>query len=85
MGDEQDRHPGLLLEALQQLQILELDGDIERGGRLVGNQHLRLAADRDGADDALLHAAAHLVRELTDALVRRRDLDPPQRRRRPPS
>jgi len=71
VGDEQDRHAVLGLQALQELEVLELDGDVERGGRLVGDEHLGLAADGDGADDALLHAAAHLVRILADALLGR--------------
>src|SRR5262245_38687434 len=79
VGDEQDRHPRLRLQPLQQLQVLELDRYVERGGRLVGDQHLRVAADRYGPDDTLLHAAAHLVGNLTEALAGRRDLDPPQR------
>ena len=73
------------LETLQQLQILELDRHVERGGRLIGYEHLRMTADRYGADNSLLHAAAELVRELADALGRRRDLDPTERARRPPS
>ncbi len=60
-------------------EVLELDGDVERGGRLVGDQHLGLAADGDGADHALLHAAAHLVRILADALLGRGDLHAAQR------
>ena len=38
MGDEQQRHAKPRLEVLQQPQNLGLDGDIQRRGRLVGDQ-----------------------------------------------
>ena len=46
----------------QQLQDLVLDGDVERGGRLVGEQQLGRAGERDGDHHALAHAAGKLVR-----------------------
>ena len=63
VGDEDQRHAGLLLDVLEQVEILGLDGDIEVGGGLVGNDQLGSAGKRDGADDALAHAAAHLMRD----------------------
>jgi hypothetical protein len=36
---------------------LRLDGDVERGGRLVGDQHFRIAGERHGDHGALAHAA----------------------------
>jgi hypothetical protein len=36
--DEQDRHPELLLQAVEQLEDLRLDRDVERGRRLVGDE-----------------------------------------------
>ena len=38
--------------------------DVERGGRLVGDQQLGLERDRDRDQDALQHAAGQLVRVL---------------------
>ena len=40
MADEQDRHPAFVPQLAQQLEHLGLHGDIERAGRLVGQQHL---------------------------------------------
>ena len=48
VGHEQDRHRGLLLDRLQQVDDLGLDRHIERGRRLVGNQERRLPAQRHG-------------------------------------
>ena len=44
VGDQHDRGAGLLLEVEHQVEDLRLDGDVERRGRLVGDQHLRIAA-----------------------------------------
>ena len=38
VSDEQDRHTGLLLNALEQAQHLGLDGHIQGGGGLVRDQ-----------------------------------------------
>ena len=58
----QDGHAELLLEVAQQVEDLGLDGDVERGGRLVGDDQARVAGDRPGDQDALRHAAGQLVR-----------------------
>ena len=60
--------PVVALQVLQQLEILRLDRDVEIGGRLVGDDQLRARRQRDGADDALAHAAAHLVRIFAQPL-----------------
>jgi hypothetical protein len=44
----------------QQVEDLRLDGDVERGRRLVGDQQVRLAGQRDGDHHPLLHAAGKL-------------------------
>ena len=54
-------------ELLEQPQDLRLDGHVQRGGGLVGQQQLGVAAQRDGDHDALAHAAAELVRVVLDA------------------
>ena len=59
--DEDQRHAGLALDVLEEVQVLGLDGHVEVRRRLVGDDHTRAAGQRDGADDALAHAAAHLV------------------------
>ena len=46
----------------EELQDLVLDGHVERRRRLVGQQQLRLAGERDGDHRALAHAAGELVR-----------------------
>ncbi len=40
--DQDDRHAELCLQPLQELEYLRLDGDVERGRRLVGDQHRRV-------------------------------------------
>ena len=60
-----DHHVGqveLLLEVLEQVDHLGLDGDVERGDRLVGHDQLRLERERAGDADALALAAGELVR-----------------------
>ena len=57
-----DRGRPLLLDhRLERLEHLDLGGDVERGGRLVQNQQVRLAAQRHGGHQALQLAAGHLV------------------------
>jgi hypothetical protein len=73
VGDEDYRHPGVALQVLQQIEILRLDRDIQIGGGFVGDDQLWPAGERDGADDALPHAAAHLVRVIAHAQLRRGD------------
>jgi hypothetical protein len=69
VGDEDHGETQLLLELGDQLQDLRLDGDVERGGRFVGDEQLRLARERHRDQHALAHAARHLVRVLLDALA----------------
>ena len=61
MGNQQDRHVGLLLQFLQQFQHLCLDGDIQCRGRLIRYQQVRFAGQCDGYHDALFHTAGKLV------------------------
>src|SRR6266850_1658419 len=61
MRDEDQGHARLALDVLEEIEILRLDGDVEVRRRLVGDDDPRLAGQRDRADDALPHAAAHLV------------------------
>ena len=62
-------------EALDQRDDLRLHRDVERGGRLVGDDQLRLGAERERDHDALAHAAGEFVRIGVDALLRRGNAD----------
>ena len=62
VGDEQHRGAVLLLQFADQLQDLLLRRDVERRGRLVGDQQLGLQDQRHGDHDALALAAGELVR-----------------------
>ena len=62
VGDVDEREVQAAPEVMEQLDDLGLHGHVERGGRLVGNQQLRLAGKRHADEGALPHAAAQLVR-----------------------
>ena len=74
--DEDDGGAGLGLELAHEIEDLRLHGDVERGGRLVGDQQLGIAGERHGDHDALAHAAGQLVRILLEALRRARGCRP---------
>ncbi len=59
----------------KQVENLGLDRHVERRGRLVGDQQLRVAGERHGDHRPLPHAAGELVRVVVDAFFRRRDAD----------
>ena len=61
--DEDVRQPELRLEVLQQVEDLRLDGDVERGDRLVADDQLRVDRERPRDADALPLAARELVRK----------------------
>ena len=58
------------LMADEHLEHLGLHGHVERGGRLVGDQQLRVAGDGHGDHRPLAHAAGELVGVHVDALRR---------------
>ena len=70
VGDQDDRGAEALLELQHQVQDLGLDGDVERGRRLVGDQDLGVAGERHRDHHPLAHAAGELVRILADAASR---------------
>jgi hypothetical protein len=83
VGDEQHRHADLGLQRLDQLQDLRLDGDVQRRGRLVGDQQVRPAGQRHGDHHPLAHAAGEQVRIVMEAAAGAGDADllqDPQRR-----
>ena len=64
VGDDDHRHPEVAREPGQQLQDLGLDHHVERGGRLVGDDHVGVAGQRQRDHRALAHAARVGVRVL---------------------
>jgi hypothetical protein len=73
VGDEEKRHAEPLLKLLQQFDDLRLHGHIERRGRFVSDQQVRLVGERHGDHDALPLAARKLVRITTKPGLRVRD------------
>ncbi len=67
VGDQDHRHAALALLALQQVEDLALHGDVERRGRLVGDQQLGRTGDGNGDGHALAHAAREFMRILGGA------------------
>ena len=57
MSNQNDCHAGFLLQILQQVENLSLDGDIQRGGGFVGDQNCRLAGNRHGNHGPLKHTS----------------------------
>ncbi len=60
MGDKHDRHPQLVLQILDEVQNVGLSGDVERGGRLVGDEQPGLARKRHSDADTLPHPTRKL-------------------------
>ena len=61
VGDEHDGHVEALPEVVEEIEDLGLDGDVEGGGGLVGDQELRLAGQGHGDHDPLAQSARELV------------------------
>src|SRR6185295_1135235 len=68
--DHHDRGVELLAQAIDELEDLRLDGDVERGRRLVGDQQLRVVDERHRDHHALAHTARELVGIGVDAPAR---------------
>jgi hypothetical protein len=62
VGDEDHGRAQVALQFADGVQDLRLDGDVQRGGRLIGDQQARLARQRHRDHHALAHAARQLVR-----------------------
>jgi hypothetical protein len=78
VGDQHDRRTGPVADPAQQPQDLRLHRDVERGGRLVGEQQLRLVGERQGQHHALFLSARQLVRVVAEPVLGVGDLDLPQ-------
>ena len=74
--DQDHGGAGALLQLQHQVEDLRLDGDVERGGRLVGDQQGRIAGERRGDHHALAHAAGELVRVVVEPPLGVGDLAP---------
>ena len=61
VGNEQHGKLPLLLQPIQKLQNLGLDGHIQGGGGFVTDQHLRVRRQGDGDDHPLAHTAGKLM------------------------
>ena len=83
VGDPDDRHAEALAERLHEVDDLRLDGDVEGGGRLVGDEELRVAGEAHGDHHPLAHAAGELVRIGVEALLGSGDADQTQELDRP--
>src|SRR4051812_10252751 len=60
--DEHERDTEVAPQVLEQVHHLGLDGHVQRGHRLVGDDHLRLDRERAGDPDALPLTTGELVR-----------------------
>ena len=78
--DQDHRHAALLDEIGDEVEDLALDGDVQRGGRLICDQQVRLAGECHGNRDALALAAGELVRIGIDAPRRIRQPDAVEQR-----
>ena len=61
MGDQQDGGVEFLLQILHHFQHLSLNGHVQSGGGLIGDEQFGAAGDGDGDHHALLHAAGELM------------------------
>lgn len=75
VGDEDDGHAVPLPELDEEVEDLPLHGDVQRGGRLVGDEHPRPAHQRGRDHHALAQPAGELVRVLPVAAFRVGDAD----------
>ena len=62
VADQQDRRVDLALQRLDQVEHLGLDGRVQRGRRLVQEEHLRIRRERHRDQHALLLPGRELVR-----------------------
>ena len=75
VGDQEEAHAGFRLQLFQQGQDLRLDGDVEGGGRLVGDQNVGLEGQRHGDHQTLTLTSRELVRVFFEAGRRLGDAD----------
>ena len=73
--DEQHGHAEAFLEIDEQFENLRLNGHVQRGRRLVGDEQLGFGGQRHRDHHALLHPAGKLVRIIFEPRFRRGDVD----------
>ena len=79
MADKDQSEPHISLQHLEKIQVLGLDGYVQRSCRLVGNQDSQVIAGKgDRSSYPLAHASTHLVRVLVDQVLRRGNAYPLQ-------
>ncbi len=61
VGNEDHRAAVVLLDAFDEFEDLCLHGDVECGGRFIGNDEIGAQGEGEGDDHALAHAAGELV------------------------
>jgi hypothetical protein len=66
MGDQHDCGATVMANPFQQPDNLGLNGDVERCGRLIGDDQLWLSGERQRDHDPLAHPTAELVRIVVD-------------------
>ena len=66
VGDQDDGHAEVASQRVDEVEDLRLDGDVEGGRGLVGDEQLGLAGQGDGDHHPLPHAARELVRVVVD-------------------
>ena len=74
MGNEHIRRSGLLLNILHQVHHLRLNGNVQCGDTLIGNNQLRVHDQRAGNTDTLALTAGKLMRETCGMLRRKAHL-----------
>ena len=83
MADQDHRGAQARVQLAQQIEDLRLDGDVERGGRLIGDQQCRLIGKPHRQHHPLAHAAGELMRIRPNCPIRRRHPHPSQQFDRP--
>ncbi len=81
--DEDHRHVRVPLQSADQVQDLRLNGHVQRGRRLVGDQQARAAGQCHRDHHALAHTAGKVVRIAGQPTARLRDADQVQQFHRP--
>jgi len=75
MRDQDDRRIEVVLQPVDQLDDLGLDRHVEGSGRLVRDQHVRVACQRHRDHRALPHPTGELVRVIVDSRLGVRNPD----------
>ncbi len=75
VGDEEHGHAVLALQLAQEFEDLRLDRDVERGGRLVGDQQFGPIGERHGDHHTLTLAAREFMRIGFQPFFRLADAD----------